>query len=273
MEDKDQTQNGNLVKLPQEVLLSILQWLSVSELGAMASTCQLFQKLTSDDFVWKKKLIEHGKEVPTIRLFMKEVFKSHFQQLPDNLDLVLLGEASAKKTVISARFAKDPSKPNSSLCRIIGIDFTAKNVEIGNKAWKIRVWGTAGQEHYTQMLNNICKRAHAILICVNLASEKIAEETRKHYQIAIKLMKAGCEIALLGVHDHDALPTEESKSALSHVAHELKLDHFVVDLLDAKEIQNKLTGVIKTVIDNSSPKKESDVAIMEKEPEKRCLLM
>lgn len=60
--------------------------------------------------------------------------------------LIIIGDSGVGKTNIMTRFCEDVFKETH--VATIGVDFSAKTIQIDDKKIKLQVWDTAGQERF-----------------------------------------------------------------------------------------------------------------------------
>ena len=54
----------NFGQLPDEVILNILKYLDIKDLGRCAKTCKRFQNVSHDESLWKKINLSWNKRIP-----------------------------------------------------------------------------------------------------------------------------------------------------------------------------------------------------------------
>ena len=54
----------NFEKLPDEVILNVLKYLDIKDLGRCAKTCKRFQNVSHDEFLWRKINLSWNKRIP-----------------------------------------------------------------------------------------------------------------------------------------------------------------------------------------------------------------
>ena len=59
---------------------------------------------------------------------------------------IIIGDSGVGKSCILLRFIEDTFNPN--LENTIGVEFGAKQIEVGEKSIKLQIWDTAGQEAF-----------------------------------------------------------------------------------------------------------------------------
>lgn len=68
------------------------------------------------------------------------------------IKLIIIGDSGVGKTNIISRFctknSEDVGKFREHHVATIGVDFSVKTIEIGDKKLKLQIWDTAGQERF-----------------------------------------------------------------------------------------------------------------------------
>ena len=54
----------NFEQLPDEVILNVLKYLDIKDLGRCAKTCKRFQNVSHDDSLWRKINLSWNKRIP-----------------------------------------------------------------------------------------------------------------------------------------------------------------------------------------------------------------
>ena len=54
----------NFEQLPDEVILNVLKYLDIKDLGRCAKTCKRFQNVSHDESLWKKINLSWNKRIP-----------------------------------------------------------------------------------------------------------------------------------------------------------------------------------------------------------------
>lgn len=95
--------------------------------------------------------------------FFKIPIRRSFQPRPDFsperiFKVVFIGDSAVGKTCFLHRFCHNRFKPLFNAT--IGVDFTVKNIRLGNRTVAVQLWDTAGQErsyhlsHYINVISN-----------------------------------------------------------------------------------------------------------------------
>lgn len=116
-----------LVELPQDLLITILKFLDVKDLGTISIVCATLRNLASSNLVWQEKL-QSLSEINKFSLHPKQLVKGFFETMsetnegffiglgkthPDLKNLIL--ETPKLKEKLSKEVVKEISETNSYL--------------------------------------------------------------------------------------------------------------------------------------------------------------
>eukprot|EP01038_Epipyxis_sp_PR26KG_P007454 gene7454-10164_t len=76
--------------------------------------------------------------------------------------LLIVGDTGVGKTSLLIRFNEDNFVPDQKTT--IGVDYKAKELEIGSQIVKLQVWDTAGQERFRSMTAAFYSKAQGVII-------------------------------------------------------------------------------------------------------------
>ena len=83
---------------------------------------------------------------------------------------IIIGNAAVGKSNISYRFTK--GKFSEKYQATIGMEFTYKNVKIGEKIYRIQIWDTAGQECFKSVSRGYYKNSVCALVVYDITNRK-----------------------------------------------------------------------------------------------------
>ncbi len=83
---------------------------------------------------------------------------------------IIIGNAAVGKSNISYRFTK--GKFSEKYQATIGMEFTYKNVKIGEKIYRIQIWDTAGQECFKSVSRGYYKSSVCALVVYDITNRK-----------------------------------------------------------------------------------------------------
>lgn len=81
--------------------------------------------------------------------------------------IVLIGDVSVGKSCIVTRF-KTGNVFTERHTNTIGVDFSMKNIKIGNKRIKLQIWDTAGHERFRSITSSYYRSAHGVIIVYDI---------------------------------------------------------------------------------------------------------
>eukprot|EP00828_Plagiopyla_frontata_P014597 TRINITY_DN1909_c0_g3_i1.p1 TRINITY_DN1909_c0_g3~~TRINITY_DN1909_c0_g3_i1.p1 ORF type:complete len:206 (+),score=49.00 TRINITY_DN1909_c0_g3_i1:78-695(+) len=92
---------------------------------------------------------------------------------------VIIGDAGVGKSALLLRFADDTF--NENYLTTLGVDFKFKTVNFNNKAVKLQIWDTAGQEKFRTITNAYYKGAHCIVVVYDITNEQSFRNIEKYW--------------------------------------------------------------------------------------------
>eukprot|EP00667_Euglena_gracilis_P021169 EG_transcript_23097 len=84
------------------------------------------------------------------------------------IKLLLIGESGVGKSCLMVRFAEDTF--TDSYLSTIGVDFKARDVDIGDQRCSLQVWDTAGQEQFRTITSTFYRGAHGIALVYDVTN-------------------------------------------------------------------------------------------------------
>ena len=160
--------------------------------------------------------------------------------------ILTIGVSGVGKTRILRRFVENKfSKSNSET---IGIDFKAKTLNINNQVIKLKIWGTAGQERFTNITTLYCKGTDGMVLIydvTNDSSYKIMRDwmeqilsNKLHEEVGLVLMGNKCDMEPRSV-------TEEMGKKLAEI---LKIDYYETSALNGQGIKEAFEALIRDIM-------------------------
>ena len=83
------------------------------------------------------------------------------------LKYIIIGDASVGKSNLLLRYVYGEFKQDYQVT--LGVEFAKKNVEIGNKIYRIQIWDTAGQESFKSITRTYYKSSACALIVYDIS--------------------------------------------------------------------------------------------------------
>jgi len=83
--------------------------------------------------------------------------------------IVYVGDSGVGKTNILARFSRNEFSQDSK--STIGVEFSTKHVQIGDKTVKAQIWDTAGAERYRAITNAYYRGAVGVMIVYDITRQ------------------------------------------------------------------------------------------------------
>ena len=89
------------------------------------------------------------------------------------LKYIIIGDAAVGKSNLLLRFTQDDFKEEYQLT--IGVEFGAKNLDIGNKKVRLQIWDTAGQENYRSITRAYYKNSVCSILVYDISNRESFE--------------------------------------------------------------------------------------------------
>ncbi len=86
------------------------------------------------------------------------------------LKYIIIGDAAVGKSNILLRYIQGDFREEYQLT--IGVEFGAKNIDIGNKKFRIQVWDTAGQENYRSITRAYYKNSVCAIVVYDISKKE-----------------------------------------------------------------------------------------------------
>jgi small GTP-binding protein len=85
------------------------------------------------------------------------------------ITIMILGNSQVGKTSFILRFVENTFQ--STYLSTVGIDFKVKNINLGDKEYKLILYDTAGQERYKSLAPNLIKKACGIILVYDITNK------------------------------------------------------------------------------------------------------
>ncbi len=110
------------------------------------------------------------------------------------ITIMILGNSQVGKTSFILRFVENTFQ--STYLSTVGIDFKVKNINLGDKEYKLILYDTAGQERYKSLAPNLIKNACGIILVYDITNkssfdsipeimEKVKEEKGNNFPMVL----------------------------------------------------------------------------------------
>ncbi|GMR49494.1 hypothetical protein PMAYCL1PPCAC_19689, partial [Pristionchus mayeri] len=166
--------------------------------------------------------------------------------------VVLIGDSGVGKSNLLTRFTRNEFDLESGTT--IGVEFTARNIQIEGRTIKAQIWDTAGQERYRAITSAYYRGAVGALLVYDMAShitfqnvERWLKELRDHSDQNIVVMLVGNKSDLRHLR---AVPTDEAKQ----FAESNNLSFIETSALDSTNVETAFTTILTEVYKSVSKK-------------------
>ena len=89
------------------------------------------------------------------------------------LKYIIIGDAAVGKSNLLLRYAHGQFKEEYQLT--IGVEFGAKNVNIGDKFYRVQIWDTAGQENFRSITRAYYKNSVCAIVVYDISKRETFE--------------------------------------------------------------------------------------------------
>ncbi|KAJ5066654.1 ras-related protein rab-5c [Anaeramoeba ignava] len=110
--------------------------------------------------------------------------------------IVLLGESGVGKTSLALRFCEGEGFNNPE--PTIAVAFHSKAIYVGDKAIKVQIWDTAGQEIYRSLTPMYIRNAAAAIIVYDITNEESFGKLESWIDEMVTLAATDVVIAIVG---------------------------------------------------------------------------
>ena len=128
---------------------------------------------------------------------------------------IIIGHSNVGKSNLLLRYVHGQFKNEYQLT--IGVEFAAKNIEIGNKIYRIQIWDTAGQEKYRSITRNYYKNSVCTLVVYDITCRKSFNEVKNWIEDCKKICSKDVYMVLVW----NKLDLEEQREVTKEEGEEL----------------------------------------------------
>ncbi|CAG9312959.1 unnamed protein product [Blepharisma stoltei] len=116
--------------------------------------------------------------------------------------VIIVGDTGVGKTCLQLRFSENSFKEQHSVT--IGVEFGAKNIQVGSQTIKLQIWDTAGQETYRSITKSFYQRADGVILVYDATArhtfencENWLEEIRQNSAADVVIFLIGNQVDLI----------------------------------------------------------------------------
>ncbi|OHT12805.1 Ras family protein [Tritrichomonas foetus] len=126
--------------------------------------------------------------------------------------VVFIGDTAVGKTSIISQFVYNTSNPDHQ--PTIGIDFFAKNVEVGDQTVRMQIWDTAGQERFHSIIPSYIRSSSVAVIVYDITSSNSFTNLAKWHKIVTSITDPAIVIVgnKVDLETDRATPSEKAES-------------------------------------------------------------
>ena len=118
-------------------------------------------------------------------------------EIKNCIKCILIGDSRVGKTSIFQRFINNTF--DNQVPITIGVDFSAKLINLNNKIFKIQIWDTAGNERFNSIIKSYYRNAAICIIVFDLNNKRSFENAiNKWYNEFLEKNTWHYKIVLIG---------------------------------------------------------------------------
>lgn len=184
-------------------------------------------------------------------------------EIKNCIKCILIGDSRVGKTSIFQRFINNTF--DNQVPITIGVDFSAKLINLNNKIFKIQIWDTAGNERFNSIIKSYYRNAAICIIVFDLNNKRSFENAiNKWYNEFLEKNTWHYKIVLIGnKSDENMYNREVNNSEIEKWINKKKILYFETSALKGDNI-NELFENITFDLDKIESEKIEKVTIVEK---------
>ena len=126
---------------------------------------------------------------------------------------IVIGDGAVGKSNLLLRYAHGQFNPEYQVT--IGVEFGIKDVEIGDKTFRIQIWDTAGQENFKSITRSYFKNSVCAIICYDITRKDTFDNVTSWIEDCKSQCYKNVHMVLVGnkldLNDRRVVSTDEGK--------------------------------------------------------------
>ena len=110
--------------------------------------------------------------------------------------IIVIGDAGVGKSNIITKYTRNVF--DETMKPTLGVEFIMKKISVKEKAVKLQIWDTAGQEKYRALAKNMYRNAVGVLIVYDVSKRKSFDSVRKWIEEARQYTSEGSSVIIVG---------------------------------------------------------------------------
>lgn len=164
------------------------------------------------------------------------------------LKFIIVGDAFVGKSCIASKFQNENFNNNYEVT--IGVEFFSKIININNKAIKIQIWDTAGQETFRALISSYYRGAAACLLVFDITKKNSFDNLRYWYKNVKDNSNSFIIFTLVGNKSDLINKREVSVEEALDFANQNDMDYIETSALNSRNIYNVFHITADKIISN-----------------------
>ena len=166
--------------------------------------------------------------------------------------IIVIGDAGVGKSNIITKYTRNIF--DETMKPTLGVEFIMKKISVKEKAVKLQIWDTAGQEKYRALAKNMYRNAVGVLIVYDVSKRKSFDNVRKWVEEARQYTSEGSSVIIVGNKKDLVELREVSVEEAQTMSQELKCYFLETSALDNSD--KMIEKVFSTIAEDILSKKE-----------------
>ena len=166
--------------------------------------------------------------------------------------IIVIGDAGVGKSNIITKYTRNVF--DETMKPTLGVEFIMKKIAVKEKAVKLQIWDTAGQEKYRALAKNMYRNAVGVLIVYDVSKRRSFDSVRKWAEEARQYTSEGSSVIIVGNKKDLVELREVSVEEAQTVSQELKCYFLETSALDNSD--KMIEKVFSTIAEDILSKKE-----------------